>query len=445
MKKTLFAIAMLAVALVACEKNDEEAKAKLDATITLAEGVEAAIAEGVAYGQPIAVQGRVSTTDALTEVVLTGVAKSGESYVAKGSAQTLEQKGIEVDHLWFADTKEATHLEVKLVASVKSVAFYFPLGAVEGELAGSAWAMGRVALYADNKVAHNVNNPELYPAENTGAGSDTKSFFSMHGVEINGKVEHILSLNELLTVDGKNASMCWVNCLEKTDATPKTITEEQKPWEANTFIGGQRGYMFTGMKAASLGGGTTGRQCDTQKYGEHQIVDANIDADFTFKAINGSWIGEKYKDEEYKFIDALWLSINDELTTEADKMRAFYQLSEIQQKLDNATLDVEEEPTSLGGKTYLRRWTNAGQTAATAPTEGFRAGDYIVFRSGRTVGENTVYYYGLIQVLQLVDDSKMFTLQSTKGDWMCIEHGAAYELFMKPNYFAVKSQMEITK
>lgn len=443
MKKTLFAIAMLAVALVACEKepNQEEQK-KLNATIALAEGIEAALAEGVAYGSPIAVKGTVTTTATLSEVVLTGVAESAGTYTAKGDAQALAQEGNEVDVLWFADTKEATHLELKLVAGDKAATFYYPLGTVEGELAGSAWAMSNVALYADNKVAHNVNDNVTYPDPDTGAGSDTKSFFSMHGVEINGKVEHILSLNELLTVDGKNASMCWVNCLEKTDALPK---EGKEGLEALTFIGGQRGYMFSGMKKASLGGGTTGRQCDIQKYGEHQIVDANIDVNFTFKAINGSWIGEKYNDEEYKFIDALWLSINDELTTEADKMRAYYQLSEIQQKLDNATLGVEEEPTSLGGKTYLRRWTNAGQTSASAPTEGFRAGDYIVIRSERIVGESSVYYYGLIQVLQLVDDSKMFTLQSTKGDWMCMDQAATYELFMKPNYFAVKSQMEIAK
>ena len=43
MKKTLFAIAMLAVALVACDKEQEGGKDKLEATLTLAEGVEAAI------------------------------------------------------------------------------------------------------------------------------------------------------------------------------------------------------------------------------------------------------------------------------------------------------------------------------------------------------------------------------------------------------------------
>lgn len=79
---------MLAVALVACDKEQEGGKDKLEATLTLAEGVEAAIAEGVAYGSPIAIKGTSSV--ALTEVVLTGVAKSGESYAAKGSAQTLE-------------------------------------------------------------------------------------------------------------------------------------------------------------------------------------------------------------------------------------------------------------------------------------------------------------------------------------------------------------------
>ena len=65
----------------------------------------------------------------------------------------------------------------------------------------------------------------------------------MHGVEVNGKVEHILSLNELLAVDGKNASFCFLNVLENT--------------AKNETLKGQRGYMYSGMKGTSLGGDMT--------------------------------------------------------------------------------------------------------------------------------------------------------------------------------------------
>ena len=62
-----------------------------------------------------------------------------------------------------------------------------------------------------------------------------------------------------------------------------------------TYIGGQRGYMFSGCRKASLGGGTTGRQCDIANYSGHQIKDENIDYDFSFVVVNGSWIDEKIR------------------------------------------------------------------------------------------------------------------------------------------------------
>ena len=132
-------------------------------------------------------------------------------------------------------------------------------------------------------------------------------------------------------------------------------------------------------------------------------------------------------------------------------MFLFIKLKKIQEELDNSKLGVEENPTSLGGKTYLRRWTNAGQTATSAPTEGFRAGDYIIIRSERkeeVSGEAepvSKYYYGIVQVLQMPDDTGLFTMKSSKGDWNVMDIQSAYELFMKPAYFAVKTQCEILK
>ena len=435
MKKTLFALAAMALIAVSCNKDggDDTKVVPLDATFTLT----TELTEALPYGQPTTLEGTAVTTATLDSYVLTAVKKSGEAYVAVGEAQAFKAAGNEMSVEFFADSKEMTDIEVALKAGNQEAKFYFPATAA-GEALGTVWVNEAMALYPDNKVAHNVNDDVNYPLANTGAGSDTKSFFSMHGVTVNGKIEHVLSLNELLTVGGKNASMCWLNCLEKTDAQPKADGSV-------TFIGGQSGYMFSGMRKASLGGGTTGRQCDTQIYDGKQITDENIDYDFSFIQVVGSWAGDKYDEAKYKLVDKIWLSVAN-AETNLEQIKAFYALSEIQKQLDNSTLGVEdpEKITNLSGKTYLRRWTDAGHSASKAPVENFRAGDYIIIRSERKVGEVSKYYYGLIQVLQLPDDSATFVPRTDK-DWSYIDQTKAYELFMKPAYFAVKTQCEILK
>ena len=243
----------------------------------------------------------------------------------------------------------------------------------------------------------------------------------MHGVEVNGEVQHILSLSELRAVDGKNGSMCFLNVLQNT--------------KNNAYIGGQRGYMFSSLRASSLGGGTTGRQCDIYEVDGHGIKDENIDYDFQFYRIAGSWIGEDYNAELYTYIDKLFISIDSEASTTADKMRAFYQLGALQRDLDNSTLGEIDNPTSLTLQTYLRRWTNAGQKATAALEENFRAGDYIICRSKRGTEENPVYYYGLMYISQIYDDKDTFV----DGR---IDQDLAEELFGKPVYLNIKVQCE---
>ncbi len=417
---------MLAVALVACDKESEGGQDKLEATLTLAEGVEAAIAEGVAYGSPIAIKGTSSV--ALTEVVLTGVAKSGESYVAKGSAQTLEQEGTEVDQLWFADTKEATHVEVKVVAGNKAAAFYYALGAVEGEWNYGAWCEPTATIMADKKIDNHENNPELYPDENTGAGSDTPSFISMHGVNVNGTLKHIVSLNELLPTNGKEGSLCFCNALMNTSN--------------NVVFGSERGYMFCTIER--LNAGTIGRQCDVAKYGEH-FLDKAIADEVGMSRIVGSWDGTNYDEDEYKFVDSLFMAIPEEIKTLADQMRAHYQLGEIQRVLDNSTLGVENEPTSLSNKNMYRRWGSAGHTSMAKPlTENFRAGDYLIIRSPRTAKEGVPFSYGIIQIVQLPDDSAAFVTDEATGK-KYLDATLSEQLYLKPCYLNIKSQMIVAK
>ena len=422
MKKTLLFAAALTMLLASCDKNEDNKKA-LDADFKL-ETVQTLV-----YGEPVALTGSITSSAAVTKAVFTGAKKASDgSYSVVGEAQDGTVTGTTATAEFFADSKEINAIEVVLSNGSASKTFYFDAPKVTGEPKGDVYFNDSAVLYPDNKVENHENSPEKYPEEFTGAGSDTKSFFSMHGVEVNGKVEHILSLNELLAVDGKNASFCFLNVLENT--------------AKNVTLGSQRGYMYSGMKRTSLGGGTTGRQCDIYKYGDHQIKDENVDINFTMKYVRGSWAGESYHPELFTAVDNIFVSLK-KADTNLEKIKAFYALGEIQRKLDNSTLGVTEEPTSLGGKTYIRKWVGAGNGKGLEEVQ--RAGDYIIIRSERQAeGEETPrYYYGLIQVMMFeYDDAQTFV--ENEG-LRFIDPEKAKDLFMKPVYLDIKTQCEIAE
>lgn len=422
MKKTLLFAAALTMLLASCDKNND-GKKELDAEFEL-ETVGA-----LTYGEPVALTGTITSNTAIDKVVFTGAKKAEDgTFAVVGEAQEGSIDGTTASVEFFADSKDINAIEVVLSTSDAAKKFYFDAPKVTGEPKGDVYFNDSAVLYPDNKVENHENSPEKYPDEFTGAGSDTKSFFSMHGVKVGGKVEHILSLNDLLAVDGKNASFCFLNVLENT--------------AKNVVLSSQRGYMYSGMKRSSLSGGTTGRQCDTYKYGDHQIMDENVDINFTMKYVRGSWAGKSYHPELFTAVDNIFVNLK-KAETNLEKIKAFYALGEIQRKLDNSTLGVTEEPTSLGGKTYLRKWVGAGNGKSLEEVQ--RAGDYIIIRSVRQAeGEETPrYYYGLIQVMMFeYDDAQTFV---EKDGLRFIDPEKAKDLFMKPVYLDIKTQCEIAE
>ena len=422
MRKTLLFAAALTMLLASCDKNND-GKKELDAEFALE------TVEELTYGEPVALTGTITSNTAIDKVVFTGAKKAEDgTFAVVGEAQEGSIDGTTASVEFFADSKDINAIEVVLSTSDAAKKFYFDAPKVTGEPKGDVYFNDAAVLYPDNKVENHENSPEKYPDEFTGAGSDTKSFFSMHGVKVGGKVEHILSLNDLLAVDGKNASFCFLNVLQNTSN--------------NGFIGSQRGYMYSGMKRSSLGGGTTGRQCDTYKYGDHQIMDENVDINFTMKYVRGSWAGKSYHPELFTAVDNIFVNLK-KAETNLEKIKAFYALGEIQRKLDNSTLGVTEEPTSLGGKTYLRKWVGAGNGKSLEEVQ--RAGDYIIIRSVRQAkGEETPrYYYGLIQVMMFeYDDAQTFV---EKDGLRFIDKEKAMDLFMKPVYLDIKTQCEIAE
>ena len=421
MKKILFALAAAALVAVSCNKDggDENTVKPLEATLELTTEV----AE-LPYGQPAEILGTVTTAATLESYTLTAVKKVGEEYTAVGEAQTFAAEGNEMKVEFFADSKEMTDLEVVLKAGAQEAKFYFPATAV-GELKGTFWMNDAVMMAATPKVGTNDNDPETYPVAGTGAGSDIPSFFSMRGAEVNGEVKHILSLNDAREVGGVDVSMAWVNVLMNTSN--------------NAFIGGQRGLAF--VRCNSLTAGTVGRQCDVYEVDGKKIDTEKTDNAFGISAIRGSWAGDRYNEEEYKFVDKLFLDIT-KAETNLEKMKAFWALYQIQEVLDNATLGVEENPTNLSNKNMYRRYVEAGETSAKeAITEEFRAGDYFIIRTNAGTADAPQYIYGLIQVLQLPDDSGCFTLESSKVPGkMCMDKDKTAELYEKPAYFSIKTQ-----
>lgn len=421
MKKIFFALAAAALFAVSCNKDggDDNTVKPLEATLELTTSV----AE-LPYGQPAEILGTVTTAATLESYTLTAVKKVGEEYTAVGEAQTFASEGNDMKVEFFADSKEMTDLEVVLKAGAQEAKFYFPATAV-GELKGTFWMNDAVMMAATPKVGTNDNDPDTYPVAGTGAGSDIPSFFSMRGAEVNGEVKHILSLNDAREVGGVDVSMAWVNVLMNTTN--------------NAFIGGQRGLAF--VRCNSLTAGTVGRQCDVYEVDGKKIDTGKTDNEFGLSAIRGSWAGERYDEEEYKFVDKLFLDIT-KAETNLEKMKAFWALNQIQEVLDNATLGVEENPTNLSNKNMYRRYVEAGQTSAKeAITEEFRAGDYFIIRTNAGTADAPQYIYGIIQVLQLPDDSFTFTLPSEKVEGkMCMDIEKTAELYEKPAYFAIKTQ-----
>ncbi|MCI2145869.1 MAG: hypothetical protein LKK08_06450 [Bacteroidales bacterium] len=413
--------AVMLAGLSSCNKNGTAKE--VDATITFT-----SVPTGIlAYGEPAVIKGNVTCDQAVTGYCLTGMKKEDESYTAVGEEQTFDAgEGGNFELSFFPDNDGITDIEFKAMFGEKYKTEYISISGVEGSAEGSAYLNDQVVLYADTLVWNHENHPDVYQNENTGAGSDTKSFFSIHGVNIGGNVEHMLSLDEMRSVDGLNGSFCFLNCLQNTSN--------------NAYIGSQRGYMFSSLKHSSLAGGTTGRQCDAYEVDGHAINDDNID--YTeFKIIAGSWTGEAYDAahrERFEFVDSLFCTIKDD-TSSVGRMRAFYALSQVQQKLDNATLGVTDNPTSLGSKTYARRYTNAGSSSKSELQENFRAGDYIILRSKRGTTDNPKYYYGIMQIVQIYDDSGDF---ADFNGLSKLDPDKATGLFLKPLILDVKTQTE---
>lgn len=421
MKKKYFLLLSVLIAtstlFVACEKDKI-----IEANVQFA--LDQTSFDQLTFAEAVYITGTVTADNAITGIYFTGVKHENNIYVAKGDAQEYLANGatsVNLNMEFFVDSKEITHIEVKVVVDKASKNHYISVGSVTGEAKGSAF-IGQIILRADTMVWNAENMPHVYTTPHTGALANTHSFFSIHGVNINGTKKHVLTADELRSVQGLNGSFCFLNVLQNT---------------ANrAIIGSQRGYMFSNLLPSQLGGGTTGRQCDLYEIGGKAIRQANIDTT-QFRIIAGSWIGGDWNEARYKFVDSLFMVINNEATTEAAKYRAYYQLGKIQKTLDNSTLGEQINPTNLGALNFARRRTNAGTTGTAVMTENYRAGDYIILKNIK----GGKLFYGIMQIVQMYDDTQSFV--NVEGVGQKIGQEEAKQLFHKPLILNIKVQKQL--
>lgn len=410
----LAALLIMTFGFISCSKDEDES-ANVQFTF------DQPVIEAMAYAEPAHLTGTATSDKTITKLTFTGVNFANGTYTTVGETQEYAGVGTAVitfDMEFFVDSKEINQIEVKAWVGNASKSDYIEVTAVEGEAKGTAY-FGQVVLKADSIVWNAENHPEVYTTPNTGAEASTPSFFSIHGVTINNEVKHVLTGDELRSVNGENGSFCFVNVLQNTSNL--------------AYIGSQRGYMFSNLWKTQLAGGTTGRQCDVYDIGGKSITYGAYDTT-TFKIIAGSWIGTDWNEARYKFVDSLFLVLGDQATTQIEKLRAYYVLGKIQETLDNATLGVIDNPTTLGSINYARRRTNAGTSGTNVMVENFRAGDYIILKSQK----KGKLYYGIMQITQMQDDTPYMVTVEGVGDKLGQEE--TKELFHKPLILDIKVQ-----
>jgi hypothetical protein len=422
MKKNVLFLTMFLWLMVSFSFSSCDSDESTEANVTFA--LDQTSFDVLTYAQPVQITGTLTSDKTITELTFTAVKEENGVYTEVGDLQEYSLNGestVTFDMEYFVDANTLTHIAVKATVGSATKTQYIPVASVTGEASGSALFITAV-MKADSIVWNAENHPEVYTTANTGAAATTPSFFSIHGVEIDGEVKHVLTGDEIRSVQGQNGSFCFLNCLQNTSNC--------------AYIGSQRGYMFSNLWKSQLGGGTTGRQCDLYEINGKSILQANIDTT-QFKVVPGSWIGTDYNAKRYEFVDSLFLVLGDEASTNAAKLKAYYLLGKIQENLDNATLGVTDNPTSLGSSNYARRRANAGTSSTSAMVENFRAGDYIILKNVK----NGKYYYGIMQITQMYDDTQCFVAVEGVGDKIGQEE--AKQMFHKQLILDIKVQTQL--
>ena len=168
MKKIILVAAIAVFAFAACNKDNGNenggGNTVLEATFELSGEIG-----DLTYGEPVAVEGTLTSASPIDAVSFTGVDDEGN---AVGEEQKYEASGTEISGEFFPDTKDMTQLQVTLYSGDAKASFNFPTGTVTGDAKGDVYINNTAQFMADTLVFTHENSPELFPEENTGNGTE---------------------------------------------------------------------------------------------------------------------------------------------------------------------------------------------------------------------------------------------------------------------------------
>lgn len=308
-----------------------------------------AIAE-VAFDEEVIVSGTASSPNAVRDISFFLVKRTGETYerlwfspLQYGSIPV--EKSVRFETSVKIDDPDAAAIAVVVTDPYeRQTAGYIPIGRIDGSPAGSAYVLKGVEMAAEYEYGYNC--PYV---------------FSLTGVPVEGKVKHVVSLDEIERTGARNLDFAFINIWRNTtDFTAGVL--------------GNWGYGFCEFR--QLARGPVGRQCDYMYLSGGPSIPAGTDT-CCLVAVSAALAGANHFDEVFE-------NAGDNYAT-----------SNFLFSLENLFTD-----DAIGKQYIVNLKSNASGVNTAVCKENAGAGSYIAFRKTRN---RTEYTYGLFRIAELPD------------------------------------------
>jgi len=301
-----------------------------------------------AFGGNVEIAGTATSEVGVRDIAYTLLKKSGSDYVPIGipkyvALDTIARK-IDFSIPVLIEDDEVAAVEVAVTDVVtKSSKTLFLIKAITGIPQGGVYVFNQVEMAPEYERPENPVQPYL---------------FSTVGVNVNGKVKHVLTLKEAKETNSRGIDFAFINVWKNTQNNPPTAASRL----------GNRGFAFCDV--SQLSRGPIGRQCDNDWLPVRDTTCMFLVTDNIAAAANFNQLFE----------------------TAADNWKTYKALNQI----------PELYPSwKVGTNYYILQRNGASADNTTACSINLKAGSFIVFR--RQNDNN--FKYGIIKILEVADDT----------------------------------------
>lgn len=309
----------------------------------------------------------IPTVDFNDEITITGTATSSNA-VRDISFYLVKKTGDAYERLWFSPLQYAdieigktVEFEAKVIiddpeANAIAIAVsdpyeqqtinYIPIEKINGSPSGSAYIFKDMEIGAEYEY-----------------GGAVPYVFSLTGVNVDGTVKNVVSLDEIKKTDARNLDFAFINIWRNSTTYTSGVL-------------GNWGYAFCEFR--QLARGPIGRQCDYKYLTNSTSIPAKTDTCCVVlvsnAVANANNFEEVFKNAGDNYGTSNFLNVLTNLFTE----------------------------NAIGNQYIVNMKTNASGVNTSVCKENVTAGSYIAFRKTKNKTEHT---YGLIQIIELPDVS----------------------------------------